>query len=91
MISREDFFSGNVLHLVSNIDQAQEHVEGSPERRDILGFDFKDQRIGTFDPALYHRSRVDFVAELGEKRTVDRFRMIGRKPENSFVRHRYAS
>jgi hypothetical protein len=85
-------FSGELLHLVGNANEAQEHIERSPQRREILCLNMQDQRIRPLDPSLRRRAGVHILLQFRKKRPADLICMIGRKPEQGFmVRHRSTS
>jgi hypothetical protein len=91
-LCRHQQFSGDLLHLVGNAYEAQEHIERSPERCEILCFNMQDQRIIPLNPSLRRGPGIYILLQLRKKRAVDLIGVIGRKPEQGFMlRHRNTS
>jgi hypothetical protein len=77
--------SGNILHLVCNIDEAQVHIERCPERGRILCSYREDKRMIPFEPARDRRAGVHLVGQFRQERLVDTGCMTGLEPEDRFV------
>jgi len=74
-----------ILHFIGYIDEAEVHVEGSPEGSGVLGLNLQDKGRIPFCPAAGGGAGIHLVGKFRLQGTIDLLRMIGNETKTCDV------
>jgi len=56
-----------ILHLIGNVYEPEDHIERCPEGCNVLCFDPDHEHVATFKPAAGHGTGIYFISKFRDK------------------------